>query len=214
MNYLSLVNAVLRKLREEEVTTVNETEYSRLISDFVNDALSKVEAAWDWSCLRSTLTLTTISNQSTYSLTDLGIRSEVMSIYNTSNGNELTRRHKEWITKKSYQASNSGTPRYYSLNGTDANGDIQIEVYPKPDGVHTFAVNAVVRNQQLVNDSDTTVLPSLPIVQLAFVYALRERGETGGQTASEQLFIANNDLADAISLDGANQADELVFGVV
>ena len=72
MTYLNLVNAVLRKLREDEVSTVSETDYSRLVGDFVNDALSTVEASWDRSCLRSTITLTTVVDQSTYSLTDFG----------------------------------------------------------------------------------------------------------------------------------------------
>jgi hypothetical protein len=49
---------------------------------------------------------------------------------------------------------------------------------------------------------------------MAFAYALRERGETGGQSASEQLVIARNDLANAIALDAGNNAGELVFDVL
>lgn len=214
MTYLQLINSVLRKLREDEVTTSAESDYSKLIGDFINDALSNVEAAWDWSILRSTDTLTTEANTSTYSLTDFGIRSEIMSIYDTSNGSELKRRHKEWILKNKYQTQSTGNPRYYALNGTDANGDIEIIVHPTPDSAKDYAINVVKRNESLVNDTDTTKLPKLPIIQLAFAYALRERGETGGQSASEQIMIAQKDLSDAIGLDGANQTDELIFGVI
>lgn len=214
MTYLNLVNAVLRKLREDEVSTVSETDYSRLVGDFVNDALSTVEASWDWSCLRSTFTLTTVVDQSTYSLTDFGQRSEVMSIYNTSTGAELTRRHKEWIIQHGYQSDANGKPSYYALTGTDSNGDIKIQLHPKPDTIQSYAVNAVVRNGYLSEDVDSTLLPHLPIIQLAFAYALRERGETGGQTAMEQEALAKQDLSNAIALDGANQSDELVFGVI
>ena len=45
MTYLQLVNRVLRKLREDEVTIVNENDYSKLVGDFVNDAVKCVEAA-------------------------------------------------------------------------------------------------------------------------------------------------------------------------
>ena len=36
--YLSLVNDVLVRLREPEVTTINENVLSKLVSKFVNDA--------------------------------------------------------------------------------------------------------------------------------------------------------------------------------
>ena len=55
MTYLQLVNAVLRRLRESEVTTVqgagNTNSYARLVGDFINEAKSQVEAAYDWSAL-------------------------------------------------------------------------------------------------------------------------------------------------------------------
>jgi hypothetical protein len=75
-------------------------------------------------------------------------------------------------------------------------------------------VNAVVRNKVLVDDADTTKLPTLPIIQLAFAYALREKGETGGQSASEQIVIADRDLSNAIALDSANNAGELIWSYV
>lgn len=215
MNYLQLVNSVLRKLREDEVTTVNETDYSRLIGDFINDALSQVESAWDWSVLRTTYTLDTTIGQATYPLSDFGIRSEIMSIYDTSNGVSLIRRHKEYILKNQYQDPNgSGTPRNYALNGTDSNGDIEILLHPKPNAVKSFAINAVKRNENLTEDTDNTILPTLPIVHMAYAFALRERGESGGQSAMEQTAFAKEFLSNAIALDGANQADELIFGVV
>jgi len=36
MTYLDLVNNVLRRLREDEVTTVNANVYSRMVGDFIN----------------------------------------------------------------------------------------------------------------------------------------------------------------------------------
>jgi hypothetical protein len=38
MTYVQLVNSVLRRLRENEVTTVQSDNYSKLIGDLVNDA--------------------------------------------------------------------------------------------------------------------------------------------------------------------------------
>jgi hypothetical protein len=38
MTYLNLVNNVLRRLREDEVTTVNSDTYSAMVGDYINDA--------------------------------------------------------------------------------------------------------------------------------------------------------------------------------
>ena len=69
MTYLELVNNVLRRMREDEVSTVAENTYSKMVGDFVNDAKNIVEAAWDWSGLRTTLTITTTSGIFNYVLT-------------------------------------------------------------------------------------------------------------------------------------------------
>jgi hypothetical protein len=59
MTYLQLVNSVLRRLREDEVSSVSQNSYSKLIGEFVNDAKRSVEDAYDWTALRTTLTVTT-----------------------------------------------------------------------------------------------------------------------------------------------------------
>lgn len=214
MTYLQLINAVLRKLREDEVTTVYETDYSKLIGDFINDAMNAVEASWDWSSLRDTLVVNTIADQDTYSLVGFGIRGEIMSVYNVTNKVELRQQAKAYIVDKQTRAPGTGKPMYFTLNGTDSNNDANLVVYPKPDAVYTLEANVVLRNTTLSSDADSTKLPTLPIVQLAFAYALRERGETGGQSASEQIMIAQQDLANAIALDAGNNAGELVFNVL
>ena len=68
MTYLELVNNVLRRIREEEVSSVYSTTYSKMIGDFVNDAKKIVEAAWDWSALRTTLTIKTTDDIFNYVL--------------------------------------------------------------------------------------------------------------------------------------------------
>ena len=69
MTYLNLMNNVLRRLREEEVTSVQSTTYSKMAGDFVNDAKRIVEDSWDWSALRTTLTITTTDDIFNYVLT-------------------------------------------------------------------------------------------------------------------------------------------------
>ena len=47
MTYLELINGVLRRLRENTVSTANETDYSSMIGDLINDAKTTVESSWE-----------------------------------------------------------------------------------------------------------------------------------------------------------------------
>ena len=55
MTYINIMNNVLRRLPEDEVTTVTSTTYSTMVGDFINDAKQLVEEATDWSALRDTI---------------------------------------------------------------------------------------------------------------------------------------------------------------
>ena len=65
MTYLTLMNNVLRRLREEETTSVTSTTYVKMVSDFINDAKTLVGQAAAWSALRDTLTISTTASDST-----------------------------------------------------------------------------------------------------------------------------------------------------
>ena len=82
MTYLQLVNSVLRRLRENEVSSVSENSYSLLIGELVNDAKKTVENAWDWSALRTDITFNTSASDFTYSLTGAKDNSKVLDALN------------------------------------------------------------------------------------------------------------------------------------
>jgi hypothetical protein len=81
MTYLQLVNSVLRRLREDEVTTVGQTSYSKLIGEFVNDAKRTVEDSYDWTALRTTLTVSTTTDTFNYVLTGSQNRMKAVRCY-------------------------------------------------------------------------------------------------------------------------------------
>ncbi len=82
MTYLNIMNNVLRRLREDEVTNVAENTYAKMVGDFINDAKNLVEEAADWSALRETVSITTTASDNQYSLTDCGDNVKVMSALN------------------------------------------------------------------------------------------------------------------------------------
>lgn len=65
---LSVVNKVLQRLREAQVSTVTQTEYSLLIAAFVNEAMTMIQEAHDWSALEHTVTFDLVPSQRTYDL--------------------------------------------------------------------------------------------------------------------------------------------------
>jgi hypothetical protein len=214
MTYLQLVNAVLRRLREDEVTTVDESDYSKLIGDFVNDAKRLVEDSWDWTALRNTTTITTAAGTSKYTLTGYGVRSKIIQVHNETNNRIVEQQSLPFIRNVALQTDNAvGTIQYWTIDGTDANGDSQIRFHMVPNAVETISVYGVKRTGDLTTDSDSTLLPVNPIIQWAFSYALRERGETGGQSAAEQAVFAKEDLTNAIAQDASLHPEETIWNV-
>ena len=212
MTYLDLVNNVLRRMREEEVSSVVSTTYSKMVGDFVNDAKKMVEAAWDWSALRTTLTITTTDDVFNYVLTGSQNRVKALNVLNDTTNVVMEYRPSSWFDDK-YLLEDpvSGSPTYYTYNGINSSGDSQIDIYPKPDGVYTIRFNCILRNEDLSADVDTLVIPAMPVIHLAVALLARERGETGGTSAPEYFSIADKYLSDAIALDAQKHPDETIW---
>ena len=215
MTYLQLVNKVLVRLREDTVSTVGETAYSALIGELVNDAKQLVEDAWDWSALRTTLTVTTSANVFNYNLTGSGNRVTILDVVNDTSNFFMKYQTAHWFNNQFLNSSPpEGSPLYYSFNGIDANGDTAVDVFPVPNGVYSLRFNSILRTPELTEDTDTVTVPSLPVVAIAYAMALRERGETGGQSSVEAYAYAQQLLGDAIALDASKHPEETIYAPV
>jgi len=212
MTYLNIVNNVLRRMREEEVTSVQDSTYAKMVGDFVNDAKRTVEDAWDWSALRTTLTITTTDDIFNYVLTGSQNRIKALNVINDT-ANLFMEYKTATFFDEAYLISEprKGAPTYYTYNGVDSNGDTQIDIYPTPEKTYTIRFNCVKRDADLSSDSDETLVPSMPIIHLAIALLARERGETGGTSAPEYFAIADRYLSDAIALDAQKHPEEVVF---
>jgi hypothetical protein len=212
MTYLDLVNNVLRRLRETEVSSVQSNSYSKLIGDLINDAKDLVETSWDWSALRTTLTITTTADVFNYSLTGSQNNIKELNVLNDTSNLIMQYQTNNWFDSQFLLGNPvSGAPMYYTYNGVDTNGDTLIDVYPKPDGVYSLRFNCALRNGDLSADTDTIKIPSMPVVHLAVAFASRERGETGGTSSTEYFSMANKYLSDAIAMDAARHPEETIF---
>jgi len=215
MTYLNLMNNVLRRLREEETTSVTSTTYNKMVGDFINDAKKLVEESTDWSALRSTVVIPTTASDNTYSLTDCGDNVKVMSVLNDTENCFMDYQTKDWFNEQLYLvAAAEGAPRYYTYNGLDASGDTQVLVGPTPDGVYSLRFDVVKRQGDLSTNTDTLLIPSQPVIHYAVALLSRERGETGGTSTAEYFSIADKYLSDAITIDAAKHPEEMVFRTI
>lgn len=212
MTYLEIVNNVLRRLREEEVTTVTQSTYSKMAGDFVNDAKKIVENAWEWSQLEQVTTLSTTQGDYTYSLPDSKNRVNIQSVLNDTSNVFLEYRPKVWFDEKLYiNEPVNGSPSYYTFDGFDGSQDAQLIFYPVPDGVYSIRVTTVESNADLTNDSDILYIPSSPVIHLAVALLARERGETGGTSTPEYFAIADRYLSDAVAMDAGKHPDKTIW---
>ena len=215
MTYLNLMNNVLRRLREEETSSVTSTTYVKMVGDFINDAKTLVGQAADWSALRETITISTTASDNTYSLTGGGDNIKVMSMLNDTQNCFMEYQTKDWFNEQLYISSAAeGTPQYFTYNGLDSSGDTQILVGPTPDGVYSIRVDTVKRQADLSVNTDELLIPAMPVIHLAVALLARERGETGGTSTAEYFTIANQYLSDAIAIDAAKHPEEMVFRTI
>jgi len=212
MTYLDLVNNVLRRLRETEVSSVPQSTYSVMVGDFINDAKTVVEQAWQWSTLRTTLTVPTVASTTTYVLTGFGDAATFTGAVNDTSNAVLEYRPKRWIEEQIYVGGGaSGSPKYYTFAGVDSNGDAQVQVYPTPDAVYSLRFDTVLQQGELTDGTDVLLIPHMPVLHLALALLARERGENQGSTAQEYFVVADNYLTDAIAYDAARHPEETVW---
>jgi hypothetical protein len=214
-SYLQLVNDVLIRLREPEVTSVNDTAYSKLIGKYVQDAQRQVEDAYNWNALTNTLTMNTVPNLFNAVLVGAGTRFRTLSIINdTSNWFLEYKSGLEMDDLFLNQTAQTGSPLYYNFNGVDPAGDTQVDLYPIPDAVYIIRFNIIQPQDPLQYDVDEILVPAEPVIFLAYAKALAERGEDGGMTSSEAYALYQTSLADHISTEGNRYPDELNWNAV
>ena len=207
--YLQAVNSVLRRLRETEVATVNESNYSKLVGELVNDAKKQVEDAYEWNSLTTYFTVSTVAGQYDYTVTGLGDRFRVVDFLNDSQDyamiNITAERMNRFTTFGTPQVS---SPMYYTFSTVDAStGDTKVSVYPQPDKVYTLLLDATVPQADLTTDSTIILAPATPIILNAYARALLERGEDNGLNSSEAWALYKSSLSDNIAIQAAHHTE-------
>lgn len=215
MTYLELVNDVLTRLRETNVSTVSETTYSALIGKFVNDAKRQIEDSYTWNCLSQTITVTTTGGTHSYSLTGSGQKFRVMDTLNTTSNVVMDDIPFTSMNRKlNFVTPVQGIPSEYCFNGVDGSGDTKIDLYPIPNGVFTILFDVIIPQAALTSDGTSVKVLDYLVTQSAYARALIERGEDGGTSSSEAYALFRGMLSDAIATESTRYPEEQVFEAV
>lgn len=233
-NYLGLVNDVLVKLREPQVTSVSDNTYSALIGSLVNDAKREVEEAWQWSHLQDSFSSNfTVANAGVVPFSGVvcnlsgaapRIRAQIWQDLSTSS---YIVRHdtvgfaslldqtqyadaNSFVQRKAAADASFGTiPSSFFMTRAQATPTaaptLVINCFPLPDKTYPFTV--VIKNPQSSLSADTDVLfvPQAPVIMRAYLFALYERGEELGEALTLTSVKADLALSDAISDDTVTQ---------
>jgi len=209
LNYIQLVNDVLIRLREPEASSVSDNAYVKLIARFVNDSKRQVEDSYNWNALSETLSATTTADVFNYVLTGSGQRFRVIDVLN-DDSNFFLRNVSTIFMDEQFLLTTpqKGSPMYYNFNGTNANGDTQVDLFPIPDGAYNIRFNIIQPQVPLAVNADILLVPEEPVILGALARAQAERGEDGGVQSGETYALYRQSLSDAISLESGRYIEE------
>jgi len=181
---LQVVNKVLRRLREDTVTSIADSTYAQLIAEFVNDILREVQGAHQWSALLSEVTTAVSQSTAEYDLSaSINNDSDLLWAMLTTTDKE----HKLTLTdfdelRRAYlydPTQDEGEPSHFGIQ------NMTMRVYPIPDASYTITSKWYVPQAELEvdgTDDDTSITVPSSVVVLGAVYlAMNERGEELGE---------------------------------
>ena len=201
MTYLEIVNNVLRRLREPEVTNINNTEYSKLIATIVNDSKREIENAHSWNALRTMIPVATVAGVQGYTITGSGDRFTFDQCLDASNGWPITKAPVAWVEQNTIVTPDQGQPDYFCFTGVDSSGDTKVKFFKIPSGVYTFNFYLYIPQVDLADGADVISVPGYLVAQNTYARAIAERGEDSGNLSSEAYALYQKALADAIAIE-------------
>lgn len=209
MTYLEIINEVLRRLREDIVTSSTESNYSILIGAFVKQAYIECANAYEWPQFDEIQDASISASDTSFTITTgdsgEGVH-KIHSVYNVTDEFWMRPKSYKYVRDRLSVDTDQQIPNFYAYGGETADGTTTIHFYPTSNGTYTLRVS-YNRKPDLNNtfsDSTFIKIPEIPIILKAHALAVSERGEDGGQSFSEIDAQANMALGDAIALYESN----------
>jgi hypothetical protein len=224
---LGAVQKVLVNLRESTITDLS-APYSQLLLEFINQAKEKVEAAWRWKGLNTSITFTTVASQTAYPITaaasapavasssgiyPLDNRAEVLQdqagkwqVFDTTTSStggliRLARTTREDELARNLYLANQSPVQPSGFSFSTEGGTPLFYLVGAPTGSRSILVRMKCPQDQFSTGSEIFLTPWRPIVSYATFLAMEERGEELSEKSSLYFDRHNQELERAIEVD-------------
>ena len=198
---LNIVNDVLRRLREDTVSTLVGNDYSQLIAMFLNDAKEDLEDMWFWTVNEKEIDTTITSDGArTYDLTATTDRSFLIrsvpdnvpmafDITTDENGQLYDIPLKElrrWRNTFAGTPDDLASPAFFAIVPDSDGRGYTLELKQGSSTARSwrtywYAPQAELAVVTAADESTEILLPERPVFLRTLFYALNERGEEMGE---------------------------------
>lgn len=211
--YVTIVNRVLRRLREDTVTSYTDTDYGTLIGDLVNETIAEMQSRCEWRALRDQFTITTDGSRE-YALTsaesansrDSNHQLVIRAVFNDTGDYDLQKAPSDAISRLRLYTTDPTELFWYRETGLDSSDRRKVELYPDVSG-KTIVFETYNPYAEISSGATQVVLPAHVVTLGAYARAVDERGEDSGTAASSAWNLYTNALADAIVTEVERQTD-------
>lgn len=210
MTILQIINKVLRRLREDTVSAINETDYSYMLCELLNDVHHEV-LDHDWSAMEHVIDVPVAAAQRVLDLTRLeAAGGDVLAGGRVTNngsmlrfsggfpqawafdsaldtdGDQLILVNEEQM-EQLYQTDRDETnddPCYFTLRQSPDRAGLQMTIWPTPSAARHIRLRLWTPETEVDPDTDTNRVMLVPdrVLYLGTVMlALNERGEEMGE---------------------------------
>ncbi len=216
---LNIVNDVLRRLRETEVTTLANNTYAILIAMFLNDAKEDLEDVWFWNAYETSIDTSVTASTNTFDLSTTNDRSFLIRRLNDNvpHAYDVTTSENAQLYDmplKELQHSRDtyrGTipelpaPTRFALEYASDKRGFQLILEQNSSETRTWRTHWYIPQAELALDgtADSTelTLPERPLFLRTLYYALNERGEEMGEPGGVAEVRADRSAASAMEID-------------
>lgn len=214
MTYLELINRVLRRLREPQISSLS-GEKALFYGQLVNEAKDDIENAGPWYGLRtpatgsftpstSTVDLTSSTNQRSYLLYQ---STGAPQAFITTVDEERRLAEVTWEEMDALHTldpdADEDVPAQFAYKKTK--DGVTLRVFPTPDAAYTYRFVFVVPQDELTDKDTELLIPSTPVWREALVRAMEERGEEFNGSLEAARTQAQEALMQAILDDWARE---------
>lgn len=226
VTFKQLLNRALRIAGEDEIadatTTVTDTQ-QLLVAEMANQIKEEVEAAHNWRALRQTVSIAFSASVNSATISEANEQSRVVrvrdnavgeiplvfDVTDSSNPVQLYELDLPELLRRRTMNSTTGNVQFFALDNTS--GDVlKMEVYPTPTASTTISAMLYIPQARLDAGDATDLVTNIKIpvrpIEIGLIrYILEERGEELGINSMFSEQKEAKALADAISLDIAEQ---------